>query len=98
MIIKYERWNIWDIFTSLHWLFLLCSFRPGHWYTVKEEHAIQTDVFTLDSTQEIYIPNDNQEISLQTYTHNFSLEFRMVEILADLNWKWKWGNENNWSW
>ena len=26
-------------------------------------------LFILDSTQEIYIPNDSQESSLQTYTH-----------------------------
>ena len=42
-------------------------------------------LFTLDSTQEIYIPSDNQESSLETYTHIFSLEVKMVEILTDLN-------------
>ena len=44
-------------------------------------------LFTLDSTHEIYIPSDSQESSLQTYTHLFSLEVKMVEILTDLNWK-----------
>ena len=29
----------------------------------------QICLFTLDSTQEIYIPSDSQETSLQTYTH-----------------------------
>ena len=42
---------------------------------------------TLDSTQEIYIPSNSQETSLQTYKHIVSLEVKMVEILADLNWK-----------
>ena len=44
-------------------------------------------LFTLDSTQEIFFPNDSQEISLQMYTDIFSLEVRMVEILMDLNSK-----------
>ena len=44
-------------------------------------------LFTQDSTREIYIPNDNQEAGLQTYTLIFSLEVKMVEILTDLNWK-----------
>ena len=43
--------------------------------------------FTLDSTQEIYIPSNSQETGLQTYSHIFSLEVKMVEILMDLNWK-----------
>ena len=38
----------------------------------------------LDSMQEIYIPSDSQETSLQAYTH-FSLEVKMVEILTDFN-------------
>ena len=33
-------------------------------------------------------------MSLQIYTHIFSLEVKIVEILTDLNWKWKWGSEN----
>ena len=40
-------------------------------------------LFTLDSTQEIYIPGDSQETSLQTYTLIFSLDVRMVKILTD---------------
>ena len=43
--------------------------------------------FILHSTQEIYIPSDSQETSLQTYTHIISLEVQMVEILTDLNLK-----------
>ena len=30
------------------------------------------------------------------YTHIFSWEVKMVKILTDLNWKWKWGSENIW--
>ena len=44
-------------------------------------------LFTLDSTQEIYVPTDSQETNLQIYTHIFSLEVKMVEILTNLNWK-----------
>ena len=47
------------------------------------------DLFTPDSTQEIHTPSDSQETSLQTYTHIFSLEVKMVETLTDLNWKMK---------
>ena len=32
-------------------------------------------LFTLDSTQEIYIPSDSQESSLQTNTHTPLLAF-----------------------
>ena len=46
--------------------------------------------------QEIYIPRDIQEINLRMYTHIFSLELKMGELLIDLNWKWKWANENIW--
>ena len=35
-------------------------------------------LFTLDSTQEIYIPSNSQKASLQR-THVFSLEVRMLE-------------------
>ena len=55
--------------------------------TVDEEHAILTDLFALDSTQEICIPSNSQETSPQKYTRDFSLEVKMVEILMDLNWK-----------
>ena len=41
-------------------------------------------LFTLDSTQEIYIPSDSYETSLPMYTHVLSLEVEMLEIL-----KWK---------
>ena len=52
-------------------------------YMMEEEHTIQTEFFiTLDSTQEVYIPSNSQESSLQTYTHVFSLEVKMVEILT----------------
>ena len=44
-------------------------------------------LFKLDSTQEIYIPSNGQETSLQPFTHVFSLEVKMVEILTDLFWK-----------
>ena len=44
-------------------------------------------LFTLDYTQEIYIPSNSQETSVQMYAHVFSLEVKMVEILTDLNWK-----------
>ena len=50
-------------------------------------------LFPLDSTQEIHVPSDSQETSLQTYTCIFSLEAKMVEILMNLNWKWKWGSK-----
>ena len=52
-----------------------------------EGHGIQTDLFALDSTQEIDAPSESQESSLQTYSHILSLEDKMVEILTDLNWK-----------
>ena len=52
--------------------------------TVQEERIC---LFTLDSTQEIYIPSDSQESSLQIYTHIFSLEVKMLEKLTDLNWR-----------
>ena len=42
-------------------------------------------LFTLDFTQEIYIPSDSQDTSLQTFTHILSLEVKLVEILTDLN-------------
>ena len=42
-------------------------------------------LFVLDSIQEIYIPSNNQETSLQKYVRIFSLEVRMVGILTDLN-------------
>ena len=43
-------------------------------------------VFTLDSTQEIYVPIDSKETSFHIYTHMFSLEVKIVKILTDLNW------------
>ena len=49
-------------------------------------------LFKLDPTQEIYIPSNSQGTNLQIYTHVFSLAFKMVEKLTDLNWKW--GSEN----
>ena len=57
--------------------------------TVEEEHVIQTNLFvyTRLHLQNIYIPSNSQETSLQTYTCLFSLEVKMVEILMDLNWK-----------
>ena len=36
-------------------------------------------LFTLDSMQEIYIPSDSQETSLQLYTYILSLEVKMVK-------------------
>ena len=46
-------------------------------------------LFTLDSTQEMYIPSNSQETNLQihTHTHIFSLAVKMVETFMDLNWK-----------
>ena len=41
-------------------------------------------LFTINSTQEKYIPNNFQESSLQAYTHFFSVEVKIVEILTDL--------------
>ena len=49
-----------------------------------EEHAIQEIIFVYTK---YCILSESQEISLQTYTHVFSLEVKMVEILMDLNWK-----------
>ena len=55
-----------------------------------EGRARNSDGFVcLDSTQEIYIPSDSQETSLQTYTHVFSLKCKIADILTDLNWKSK---------
>ena len=42
-------------------------------------------LFTLDSTQEMYSTSNSQETILQMYTYIFSLEFKMVEILTNLN-------------
>ena len=62
--------------------FLYCDF------TVEEEHTIQMDffLFTLDSMQEIYciVQVIVKKTSLQTYTHIFSVEVKMAEILKDL--------------
>ena len=44
-------------------------------------------MFILHSTQEIYIPSENQETRLKIYTQISSLEVKVVEILKDLNWK-----------
>ena len=41
----------------------------------------------MPDSEEISILSDSQESSLQTYTHIFSLEVEMLEILMDLNWK-----------
>ena len=30
-----------------------------------------------------------KQVSKHTHTHSFNLEVKMVEILTDLNWKWK---------
>ena len=43
-------------------------------------------LFTLNSTQKIYIPSDNQEKVSKLHTH-FTLEVKMEEVLTDLNWK-----------
>ena len=73
-------------------VFLLSDFlnsqRPNVWWR-KSRQFRQIYLFTLDSTQEIYIPSESQETSLQTYTHVFSLEVKMVEILTDLNLEMK---------
>ena len=52
---------------------------------VEEEHAIQICLFTLVSSLEVYILSESQEIILQKYTHIFSLEAGVFEILTDLN-------------
>ena len=51
---------------------------------MEEEHAIQTNLFlyTRFHSRNI-IPSNRQETSLQTYTHVFSLEVKMVETVAD---------------
>ena len=68
--------------------FLRISIKTNH-CTVKEESAIETDLFfSLDSPREIYIPSNSQGTSLHTCTHVFILEVKMVEILTDLSWKW----------
>ena len=70
--------------------FVTCEFTdPEH--GVEEQHAIQIPLY---STQEIYIPSDSQETSLQTCIQGFSVEVKIVEILMDLNWKWI--SENIW--
>ena len=56
-------------------------------YTVEEDHAIQPNLFVDTRFLSRNIPSDSQETSLQTYTHVFGLENKMVEILTDLNWK-----------
>ena len=61
---------------------------------VKEAQAIQTNLFVYARFPSRNIPSDSQETSVQTYTHVYSLEVKMIEILTDLNLKWKWGNEN----
>ena len=58
----------------------------GLFYTVEEEHAIQTKLFVDTRFLSRNIPSDSQETSLQTYTYVFGLEIKMVEILTDLNW------------
>ena len=56
--------------------------------TLKEEHAIQMDLFvyTRFHSRNIY-SNYSPETNIQTYTHIFSLKVTMVGILPDLNWK-----------
>ena len=55
--------------------------------TVEEEHVVQTDLFVYTRFHSRNIPSDRQETSLQTYTHVFSLEVKMMETLTDLNCK-----------
>ena len=57
---------------------------------MEEEHAIQTAFFVYCRFN---WRNVFQESNLKR-THVFSLEVKMVAILTDLNWKWKWGSEN----
>ena len=59
----------------------------GLFYMVEEEHAIQPNLFVYTRFHSRNIPSDSQETSLQTYTHVFGLEIKMVEILTDLNYK-----------
>ena len=64
------------------------KFKVRRWsspFTVQKRHAIQADLFVLTRfySRNIYILSDGNEKSLQTYTHVFSLEVRMVEILTD---------------
>ena len=56
-------------------------------HTVEEEHAIQMDLFVYSKFHSRYKnnPSDSQETSFQTYTHVFSLEVKMVEILAGVH-------------
>ena len=44
-------------------------------------------LFTLSSTQEIYVPSDSQETSLLINIYVLSCKVKMVEILMDINWK-----------
>ena len=64
--------------------------------TVEEEHAIQMDffVYTRFHSRNIFQVIAKKQVS--KYKHVFSLEVQMVEILTDLNWKWKWGSEIIW--
>ena len=54
----------------------MSSFREKHLpkCNVEEEHAISDEFvcITIDSTHKIYIPSNNQEASVQTYTYIFS--------------------------
>ena len=66
----------------------------SHWNTTtaktrwkKSTQFRRICLFTLDSTQEIYIPSDGQESSHQTHRHIFAPEVKMVAILTDLNWQ-----------
>ena len=54
-----------------------------HWR--KSTQFRQICLFTLDSTQEIYVSSDSQESSLQTNTLIFSLQVKIVEIFTILN-------------
>ena len=54
---------------------------------VKEAHAIQTNLFAYAGFPSRNIPSDSQETSVQTYTHVYSLEVKMIEIFTDLNLK-----------
>ena len=81
-----ETSNIWEYQVGINAIIanFVCFWkcRTSQWslfIMVKEEHAIQmTCLFTLYPTQEIYIPSDSQEISLQMYTDIFSLEVKMM--------------------
>ena len=53
---------------------------------VEEEHVIQTDLFVYTRFKKLMF-QVIANIKISKYTHIFSLEAKIVEILTTLNWK-----------